>query len=452
MVISFKYDPNDSSSLVSIENPGESIVFPKTITRIESNATFSPFVSCRNTTVNISFEKDSNLNFLGVYCFAYSRRLTNADLSNCLLLTSLNYRLFYYSSIEKINLPKNGTLSMLRSGAFAYSNLTEISVPDTVETIEDHKDAYSGVFRDCKKLSKIDISKTSKLNHIGYAIGQFSIVESFFIPKSVTEFNSGALNLMYNLKRIDVDEQNSKLCSIDDMIYNKEKTSLYFCACDKQSQIIFESTLTELKNEVFRGCRIKEPLTIIDGITNLPLNVFETSLFSKIILPQSIKYIKGYSFALTSIKSIEIPSSVVSIESNAFYYSQIKVIVFSSPESSIVVNEKAFIYCQQLTSIVLPAKSIALDIDKAFYECPKLSKVYYLMKDYPTNRQDVGTRKMRYYARIESNPKPNNNSCGDIEINAYQERCRIARNTCKRSMRSSFNILSLSLSLIVINK
>ena len=279
-MVSFKYDTNDPTSLVSIGDAGESIEFPKIITKIESNNTFSPFISCRNTVANISFEKDSNLKLLGTYCFAYSTRLINVDLSNCLLLTALNYRLFYECSINNIKLPENGVLSVLRSGAFANSNIVAIKIPDTVETIEDHQNAYSGVFSYCGKLEKIEISKTSKLNYIGYAIAQTSIVESFFVPKSVTILHSGALNLMYNLKYLKVDEENPNLCSIDDIVYNKDKTSLIFCACDKQSKIIIENTVVEFKREAFRGCRIKDQFIVPDGITDLPVNVFASSMFS----------------------------------------------------------------------------------------------------------------------------------------------------------------------------
>ena len=462
MTIKFVYDQADPISLISIENAGESIEFPKNITKIESNETFSPFSSCLKKVVNISFEQDSQLTHLGTYCFARTTKLINADLSNCLQLESLNFRLFYRSSITSIKLPENGCLTMIHAGAFASSKLTSIKIPDTVQTIEEFVSNMSGVFSYCSDLTKIEISANSSMRTIGYAIAQGSSVESFFIPKGVTSFNSGALNSMPKLKNITVDPGNNELCSIDNVIYTKNKDALVFCACDKQS-IKTESTVVAIHLEAFRGCKIQGTYKVPYGVTSLGQNVFAGTLFSEVILPETMKYLYSYCFNRACIKTIVIPSSVLQIFERAFVGTMLKTIVFSSPNTSLEIRDNAFLMCTQLKSIVLPIKNVAMNFEKAFTNCTNLSKVYYPLTNYPTNRRDTGTKKIRFYARIESKPEPKSesesgqeqgqgqkvNHCGDVEVNSNKNACRINRNTMKQSINYFSNIFRYSLSIII---
>ena len=152
-----------------------------------------------------------------------------------------------------------------------------------------------------------------------------------------------------------------------------------------------------------------------------------------------------------------IPASVLSISQYAFTYSEVKTVIFSSPNTSIEIQDLAFLDCEQLISIVLPIKNVIMNFENAFTNCTKLTKVYYPMTNYPTNRKDIGTRKVRFFARIESKPDSEQtqgqsqkiNHCGDVEIDAYKYLCRIKRNTLKRSNNCFSNILRYSLSVIL---
>ena len=387
---------------------------------------------------------------------ARAKKLVNADLSNCVQLESLSFHLFYSSSITSISLPENGKLTTFCAGAFASSMLKSIKIPDTVTTLESHN--TNGVFGLISSLTKIEISENSRLCKIGYAIAQYTSVESFFIPKGVTSFDPGALNLMLKLRSITVDPNNNDFCSVDNVIYTKKKDKLVFCACNKQS-IETESTVTAICLEAFRGCRIRGIYKVPYGVTSLGRNTFAETLFSEMILSETMKYLYSYCFSLAHTIAIAIPSSVLQICTKAFEYSTVRTVVFASPNTTLEIQDNAFLMCTQLKSIVLPIKSIVMNFEKAFTNCTKLSKVYYPMTNYPTNRRDIGTKKIRFFARIGSKPEPEQESgqgqeqkiniCGDVEVDSYKNFCRINRNTMKQSINYFSMIFRYSLSVII---
>jgi len=111
-------------------------------------------------------------------------QLKNADFSNCLLLTAISNACFYLSSIEYVTLPEGGALTVFQAGAFSSSKLKRIKIPDTLTKICGHSVTYGGgPFTHCYSLTAIEISKTSNLKTIEFAIAQNVAVNSIFVPK-----------------------------------------------------------------------------------------------------------------------------------------------------------------------------------------------------------------------------------------------------------------------------
>ena len=446
----------EGTKLLYVSTNATSLVFPNNFSETaDGNYSYSPFFGCRNTVVSISFEQNSKLETLGEYFFSSTKALKLADLSNCLRLKNINRRVFFGSSVESILLPENGALTTLLSGAFCNSNIKTLKIPDTVKEISSYQNGYSGVFTGCSKLTKIEISENSNLETIGYAIAQSSSVESFFVPKKVKNFNSGALNLMFSLSSLIVDANNQYFVSVDDVIYDISKTTLVFCACNKKTPIVYEKTVTKIKGEAFRGCRRTEEFVTPNGVVEILTNTFSSALFSSIILPNTLNYIKANAFDCASLKSIRIPSSVLTIEKYGFLGTKLKKVYFEEPSSKITIKDSAFESNKQLTTIIIPKENIEMNVEKAFIGCP-LSRISYHMKGFPTKRQDTGSLHIKYYAHIESLSIDTTNSgstndieCGDVEVRVYNTFCRLQQCTQrnKRSRISSF-MLFLIINLI----
>ena len=450
MTTEFVYSESDDTRLVSILNPEEVVVFPKKIKEIaDGSEASSPFSSCRSIVTEIKFEAESCASYIGKYCFSCTTRLTKADFSNCLKLTSISSRMFYKSSIKEIILPENGMLKTLCSGAFAKSYLTALKIPDSVEKIESDVIEYNGVFRECYRLTTVEISRTSRMTYIGTAIGQYSVIKSFFVPKGVETIQDGAFNLMRSLENLTVDDSNEHYLSIDNIIYSHDKTNLKSCACNKQTPIVLEKEVIRIAPDSLRGCNIRGSFTVPEGVTSLYCNTFSYTLFSDIILPSTLKYVEYACFIEASMKHIIIPANTSIIYGKAFWscYS-LKKVTFIDPLKTLELKDEAFYNCINLISIIIPKENIMMNIDKAFSGCPKLSKIYYLMKYFPTKRTDTVSRNIRYYAKIISKTDTEEHECGDVEVDSYSSFCRINFHTKQRGFNNKINLISLSIILL----
>ena len=449
----------EGTKLLYVSTNETNLVFPSNITETaDGNISYSPFLSCRNTVINITFSQDSKLETLGEYFFSYTVSLINADLRNCLLLKNIYYCVFYNSSVEQIFLPENGILTSLLPGAFSGSNIKTLKIPDTVKSISSYDNYHGrGVFTSCSKLKKIEISENSNLETIGGAIGQFSAVESFFVPKKVTNFHSAALNHMYSLSSLIVDPSNSEYISIDDVIYDTSKTALVCCACNKKTPFKCEQTITKIMTEAFRGCRRTDEFIIPNGVTEILFFTFCDSLFSSVILPNTLNYIRQHTFVRTHIKSIRIPASVELIEGNGFTGTKLKKVYFEERSSKITISDEAFKSNNQLTTIIIPKENIEMNVEKAFIECP-LSRISYIMKGYPTKRQDTGSFHIKYYAHIESSALKNDDNtnnnmydieCGDVEVHVHNSFCYLQKCTQRNKRFRINNFFQISLLILI---
>ena len=442
------YDESNPTYLVSIGEPETKIIFPKKITRIvDGDETQTPFISCRSIVTEVSFEEGSLVEYIGKYCFANTTALTKANLSNCLKLQSISHRMFFKSSVQTVILPENGVLKTLYPGSFAYSKIRNLKIPDSVETLDGYSYAYSGVFSSCGYLTKVEISETSKLSFIGTCLAQYSGIQSFFVPKGVLTIQDGAFNLMRSLKTITIDEGNPNYCSIDDVVYSKNKSILKCCACNKQTPIVLEKEVTQIAVDSLRGCMISDRFVVPYGVELIYQNTFSYTQFTEIILSPTITSIHYASFLSPAIKSIVIPPSVTKINENAFLScSYLKKVSFSYPTTTIELDDSAFYDCPKLETIVIPTENMIMDIDKSFESCPKLYKIYYHIRYFPTNHANAGERKLRYFAKIESKSGSDEHVCGDVEVDSFSSYCRLKLYTKQRWSRSpSVSLISLSI-------
>ncbi len=164
----------------------------------------------------------------------------------------------------------------------------------------------SSAFRDCTKLTSV------------------------VIGDSVTKIGNSAFYGCDSLTSITVDENNPNYCSIDGVLFSKDKTKLI--------QYPIGNTRTTY--------------TIPDSVTSIGQYAFYTcSKLTSVEIPDSVTSIDYYAFRdCTSLTSIEIPDSVTSIGGSAFYgcYNLTSIEI---PDSVTKIGNSAFGFCKSLTSI-----------------------------------------------------------------------------------------------------
>ena len=222
---------------------------------------------------------------------------------------------FFPHSIEEIEINKNNPKYIVinksiynKDKTILYANFskdTDITVEEGVKEIAVkaflHTNAVTITFPD----------SVEKINAI--AISQ-STLKKVTIGKNVKEINKSAFSGCVNLTEVKIDEKNLFFTVENGIIYNKEK------------------------NKIIAIATYSENITIADGVTEIPDQIFVNRYTIKnIVLPESIIAIGRSAFsACSALTKIEIPSSVNSIGLNCFENTpKLKEIVINKEKDSI---------------------------------------------------------------------------------------------------------------------
>lgn len=338
---------------------------------------------------------------------------------------------FYGCALEEIDLPKNlksigsqafsyctelkevvlpDTLKNLNSRAFEYSGLESIVIPDTVygdgsgylsntfEGCESLERAVvgnsiiglSGTFKNAKRLSEVTLGGITLTYINNGAFEGCSLLRSISIPVSVATINN-AFSKCYSLTDITIAEGNNNYSAENGIIYNKAKTRIYewpsasgeitvslpyaeytFRDNDNITSVILNTP--NLYYRCFYSCNNLESVSLPEGLTTIPKESFSSTKISSIVIPSTVKTIDENAFnGCNELTSITIPQSVTSINKNAFL-SCSKLSQVTISEGCTTIGSGAFGTCPSLTSIVIPDSCTSLG-DSAFLNDTSLESV-----------------------------------------------------------------------------
>lgn len=219
------------------------------------------------------------------------------------------------------------TVTTIGNGAFDTSTLREVSIPNSVTTIESY------AFHNCYFLTEISIPNSVR-SIGGEAFSRTSLTE-IHIPASVTEITEDAFVYCPYLQSITVDEAAPNNSSEDGILYDKNKTRLLTCPGAKTSATI----------------------------------------------PQTVTSIADYAFSEGSIERVTLPQSLTEIGERAFMYCE-RLTDIDIPNSAKEIKDEAFYACKRLKNIVI-GSSVEHIGDAAFHSLEALQTVYSLNPEPP---------------------------------------------------------------------
>lgn len=299
----------------------------------------------------------------------------------------------YDSTTKTMTFSGNGDLD------FSYFGFPEETSPFTWQGIVEDDEIENVVVSDC--ITYVDF----------VSFTQFKNVKRIEIGKDVKKldisnyiYSSHFKNFFEFLKNINVNSDNPYMISLDGVVYNKNKTLLFFYPRGKEE--------SEYK--------------IIDGVKSIEeFSFYKSENLKKIIIPNSVKTIGHSAFSNSGIVDLVIPDSVNLIENGAFdSCKNLKTVKvgngvtriedFSGCENLESIefgNSVEYIggaYGENLKTIVLP-KSLKQIGSNTFENCHNLKDVYYSGNESDWDKLQIGSgNNGLFIAQIHYNSSPSN--------------------------------------------
>jgi hypothetical protein len=188
-------------------------------------------------------------------------------------------------------------VSTVGNYAFAYlENLKKIALPQSMFSIGEN------AFRNCN-FNIIDLP--DGLRSIGKEAFSRCNLQSIHISENVTQIGEGAFSGNNKLKTIDVSERNERYCSMDGVLFTKEKKLLVQYPAGKEGNSYkIPKAVKRIGQSAFEKSKLTE-IYIPEGVTEIGVWAFSgCNWLSEVYLPKTLEKIEHYAFCWLNLKSI----------------------------------------------------------------------------------------------------------------------------------------------------
>lgn len=280
----------------------------------------------------------------------------------------------------------NGVTSIEEDAFWGCVNCSSISIPSSVTSI-----GYRA-FGKCQELENIVIPNGVKKIETDIFYGCKKLT-GIFIPDSVTSI-AGSLfgGECPSLISIIVDEKNPKYDSRNNCnaIIDSE-TNVLLSGC--QNTIIPDG-IVSIGKCAFSDCDSLKEIDIPSSVLTIEELAFRSTGLTNVIIPDSVTVIGRGAFASCSFTSVIIPSSVTSIGDYAFEDCKNLTDVIISDGVTDIGNG-AFQLCKRLTSVIIPASTKRIGMAAFNFDASLKSVII------PNSVTSIGERAFRYCYNLQ---------------------------------------------------
>ena len=287
-------------------------------------------------------------------------------------ITSIGkFNFFKCSKLESVSFEESSVLERIGWGAFGYSSLPSITIPDSVTRI----DGYAFYF--CSKLAEVTIGENSALTSIGeYVFKANSKMTSLYIPDGVTNiganiFLNSSGNVTLSVAANSFAQAYAERYGIAFVTREAPVTDIASGTCGESAQWVLssEGVLTISGSGAMSDnnpnqapwdahkLQIKQ-VVIGKDITSIgKFNFFKCSKLESVSFEESsvLDRIGWGAFGYSSLPSITIPDSVTRIDGYAFYFcSKLAEVTIGENSALTSIGEYVFKANSKMTSLYIP--------------------------------------------------------------------------------------------------
>ena len=364
----------------------------------------------------ITVQMANSVKEIGSLAFFHCEKLQNITLSDNIKVLK-DHTFSDCTSLTKIELPKN--LEEIEARAFFKCNLKEITLPKNLEKMG------NDVFGQNKNLSIIKIAEGNEIFEFDETRGMLiqknnelkekDIVfmtdnalksnTTLDVPEGVTGievvldiYNIQTVKLPSSLKNIDADKLPKSVSKIEldpnnntyvvegDCLYTKDKKKLIICYI--KDEIIEKTDLAEeleiITPKAFKPATNLKNIELPDSVLSVESYAFPNSKIKSIVLGEKVEYIDPFFKGINYLPQVSISSNNpnYSIENNVLYNkdkTELKAVLYNisgkyTVNSNVTkIGNSAFSYQHGMTEVELPNKLI--EIGNSFNFCNGLEKI-----------------------------------------------------------------------------
>lgn len=279
------------------------------------------------------------------------------------------FNFFRCSRLETVTFEEGTKLERIGWGAFGYSSLPAITIPDSVNRIDGYAFYY------CSKLSNVEISENSKLTRMGeYVFKADTSLTSLYIPDCTVQIGAGLFqdaiaNVTLYVAENSYAQSYAKKYGI---AYETRKAKLTVVA----SGTCGENAAWTLDSEGVLNITGDGPMA--DNNTNqAPWEAYKYQI-KQIVIGKGITYIGKFNFfwcnKLETV-TFEEGSQLERIGWGAFGYSSLPQIAI--PDSVTRLEGYAFYYCSNLSNVEISESSCLTSLGECVFKADtKLTSLY----------------------------------------------------------------------------
>ena len=279
------------------------------------------------------------------------------------------FNFFRCSRLETVTFEEGTKLERIGWGAFGYSSLPAITIPDSVTQIDGYAFYY------CSKLSNVEISENSKLTRMGeYVFKADTSLTSLYIPDCTVQIGAGLFqdaiaNVTLYVAENSYAQSYAKKYGI---AYETRKAKLTVVA----SGTCGENAAWTLDSEGVLNITGDGPMA--DNNTNqAPWEAYKYQI-KQIVIGKGITYIGKFNFfwcnKLETV-TFEEGSQLERIGWGAFGYSSLPQIAI--PDSVTRLEGYAFYYCSNLSNVEISESSCLTSLGECVFKADtKLTSLY----------------------------------------------------------------------------